>query len=100
MTTVRHSASSLETPDAPRKTGWQVRSSVANAVKLAVEEGAAKSQNEFVEQALIDALRELRRRRVYADYAAAAADEVFTREMDDVSTRFESTTGDGLAAGE
>jgi hypothetical protein len=85
--------------DPPRKTGWQVRSSVADAVRRAVDEGAAPSQNAFVEQALVRALREVRRRRVYDAYAAAAADPAFLRDMDQVTESFAATVGDGLGDG-
>lgn len=86
--------------DPPRKPGWQVRSSVADAVRQAVDEGAAESQNAFVEQALVRELRELRRRRVYDAYAAAAEDPSFRAEMEEVTREFEPTAGDGLEAGE
>jgi hypothetical protein len=82
--------------DPPRKAGWQVRTSVVQAVKEAVEEGAAESQNAFVEQALIRQLKELRRERVYAAYREAAADPVFMEEMRSTTAAFESTAADGL----
>ncbi len=80
----------------PRKPGWQVRSSVADAVRQAVEEGAAESQNAFVERALVRGLRDLRRRRVYDAYAEAAEDPFFTAEMDEVTQEFDATTRDGI----
>jgi hypothetical protein len=86
--------------DPPRKTGWQVRSSVAEAVRRAVDEGAARSQNEFVERALTRELREVRRRKVYDAYVRAAADEAFVREMGDIEAEFEVATGDGLSRSE
>ena len=86
--------------DPPRTPGWQVRSSVADAVRQAVDEGAAESQNAFVERALVRELRELRRRRVYNAYAAAAEDPSFTAEMEEVTREFEPTAGDGLEDGE
>lgn len=82
--------------DPPRKTGWQVRSSVADAVRQAVEEGAAESQNAFVERALVRELRELRRQRVYAAYAAAAADPTYRRKAKAMREAFETAAGDGL----
>jgi hypothetical protein len=88
----RHSTTS----DPPRKPGWQVRSSVADAVRRAVGEGAADSQNAFVERALVRELRELRRDRVFHAYAAAAEDPTFTAEMKKVTYEFEPATGDGL----
>lgn len=84
-------------PDPLRKAGWQVRQSVAEAVKQAVAEGAAESQNAFVERALIRELKELRRRRVYDAYAQAAADPVFREDMRATTAAFEATAGDGLA---
>jgi hypothetical protein len=94
-----HSRRRQAAADPLRKTGWQVRQSVADAVKAAVEQGAAESQNSFVEQALIRELRELRRRRVYAAYAEAAADPEFMTDMDSVSAAFEASAGDGLSHG-
>lgn len=88
------------TSDPLRKTGWQVRQSVAAAVKEAVEAGAAESQNAFVERALVRELREIRRQRVYDAYAQAAADPVFMDEMRSITAAFETTTGDGLARAE
>jgi hypothetical protein len=84
------------TNDPPRKTGWQVRSSVAEAVKQAVQEGAAESQNAFVERALVRELRALRRQRVYEAYAAAAKDPAFVADMARVSQDLEPAVGDGL----
>lgn len=88
------------TNDPPRKPGWQVRTSVADAVRRAVDEGAAESQNAFVERALVRELRELRRRRVYEAYAAAAEDTSFAAEMKEVAKEFEATMSDGLGGRE
>lgn len=86
--------------DRPRKTGWQVRSSVAEAVKQAVEAGAAESQNAFVERAVIRELRELRRQRVYDSYAEAASDPAFREDMANVTRAFEPAVGEGLGEGQ
>ncbi len=85
--------------DRPRKTGWQVRSSVAEAVKQAVEAGAAESQNAFVEKAVVRELRELRRQRIYDSYAEAASDPAFREDMANVTRAFEPAVGEGLAEG-
>ena len=77
-----------------------MRSSVADAVRQAVDEGAAESQNAFVERALVRELRDLRRRRVYDAYAVAAEDPSFTAEMEEVTREFQPTAGDGLEDGE
>lgn len=85
--------------DRPRKMGWQVRQSVAEAVREAVESGAAESQNAFVEEALIRRLRELRRERVYSAYEEAAQDPAFMRDMRVTSEAYDATVRDGLEEG-
>ncbi len=82
--------------DPLRKPGWQVRTSVADAVRDAVEEGMAESQNALVERAVVHFLAEKRRERLYASYAEAARDPEFMAEMRAISGAFESTTADGL----
>lgn len=83
-------------PDPPRKAGYQIRTSVFVAVREAVESGAAESQNAFVERALIRELKELRRRRLYEEYGAAARDAAFLDDMRAVQDAFKPATGDGL----
>lgn len=85
--------------DPLRKAGWQVRESVARAVKDAVAAGAAESQNAFVERALLRALQELRRQRVYDAYAEAAADPLFMEDMRSTSGAFDVAAADGLTRG-
>jgi C4-dicarboxylate-specific signal transduction histidine kinase len=82
--------------DPLRKPGWQVRTSVADAVREAVEEGVAESQNALVERALLAFLAERRRERLYAAYAEAARDPDFMADMCSVSDAFEATVSDGL----
>ncbi len=83
-----------------KKVGWQVRRSVADAVREAVERGAAESQNALVEPALVRELRELRRQRIYDAYAQAAADPGFVEDMGSTTTAWEGASGDGLPQGE
>jgi hypothetical protein len=82
--------------DPLRKTGYQLRQSVIDAVKAAVEQGAAESQNAFVERAVVRELRELRRQRVYAAYAEAAADPEFLADMQAVTEALDPAAGEGL----
>jgi hypothetical protein len=82
--------------DPLRKPGWQVRTSVANAVREAVEQGVAESQNALVERAVVRFLAEQRREKLYASYAEAAQDPAFMADMRAVSDAFESTVADGL----
>lgn len=86
--------------DPLRKAGWQVRQSVVDAVREAVEAGAADSQNAFVERALIRELQELRRQRLYEAYAEAAADPAFMADMASTTAAFDATAGDALSAGD
>ncbi len=76
-----------------------MRESVVLAVKEAVADGAAESQNAFVERALLRELKELRRQRVYEAYAAAAADPLFMEDMRSATAAFDVTTAEGLVPG-
>lgn len=80
----------------PKKVGWQVSRSVAEAVREAVESGAAESQNAFVEDALIRRLKELRREKIFSAYAEAAQDKAFMEDMQGTSESFDGTVRDGL----
>lgn len=82
--------------DRPRKVGWQVSQSIADAVKEAVAKGAAESQNAFVEDALLRRLKELRREKIYASYAEAAQDAAFMEDMASTTEAFSVTVRDGL----
>lgn len=82
--------------DPRKKTGYQLRHSVVMAVRDAVREGAAESQNAFVERALIRELKELRRGRVYDAYAEAARDPLFLEDMKSTTAAYDPATGDGL----
>ena len=85
--------------DRPKKVGWQVRQSVADAVKEAVENGAAESQNAFVEDALLRRLKELRREKIYSAYEEAAQDPIFMEDMRSITEAFRGTARDGLEGG-
>jgi hypothetical protein len=82
--------------DPLKKASVQMHTSTLEAVKQAVERGAAASQNEFVEAAVIARLRELRREKVYASYREAAADAAYVEDMNAVAAAFEATVADGL----
>jgi len=84
------------TGDPRQKTGYQLRRSVVLAVREAVREGAAESQNAFVERALTRELESLRRDRLYAAYAEAARDPLFQDDMESTTAGYERTAADGL----
>ena len=82
--------------DPLRKVTLRLHESVADAVRAVVDAGAAPSADVFIEEAVIAALRERRRQRLYAAYAEAAADSAFRADMDDVTDAFADATDDGL----
>lgn len=84
--------------DPLRKTSVQMHNSTLEAVKQAVEHGAAASQNEFVEEAVLARLREIRRQKVYASYREAAMDPEYVADMESVSASFDRAVDDGLGA--
>ena len=79
-----------------RKPGWQVPEALADAVRQAVEDGHASSQNAFIEHALLRHLAEVRRERIYQAYADAAKDPIFAADMARVTSDYEIVSGDGL----
>lgn len=86
--------------DPLEKTGYRIPRSVVSMVRDAVEAGEAQSQNELVERALRRELRAIRRRRLYEEYARAAADVVFMNDMVDEGWAWSASAGDGLAEGD
>jgi Arc/MetJ-type ribon-helix-helix transcriptional regulator len=80
--------------DPLKKVTLRLRTQVAEAVRSVVEAGDAPSSDAFVEDAIIAALRERRRVRLYAAYAEAAADPAFEHDMRDVTTAFDATLHD------
>lgn len=65
-------------------------------VREAVREGAAESQNAFVERALTRELQELRRTRLDKVYVEAAQDPYFREDMDSTTAAFDSSVAEGL----
>lgn len=82
-----------------RKVSYQLRESVAESVRAAVESGAAPSANAFVEVAIMRQLKELRRERLYAAYQEAANDPEYAAEMAELTEEFDCTVADGLSEG-
>lgn len=83
--------------DPLRKVSYQIRSSIADGIRSAVDSGAAPSVNAFVEDAIIERLKELRRERLYAAYAQAASDPEYMAEMAELERDFDVATADGLS---
>jgi Arc/MetJ-type ribon-helix-helix transcriptional regulator len=83
-----------------RKVSYQLRESVAQSVRAAVEAGAAPSANAFVEEAILRQLKELRRERLYAAYQEAANDPEYVAEMAELTAEFDFAVADGLRESE
>jgi Arc/MetJ-type ribon-helix-helix transcriptional regulator len=83
--------------DPLEKTGYRIPRSVAAMVRDAVGAGEAQSQNELVERALRRELRAIRQRRLYEEYARAAADAAFMNEMSEEALAWSASVGDGFA---
>lgn len=79
-----------------RAVTYQLRTGVADSVRAAVDAGAAPDANTFVEDAIIERLKELRRERLYAAYAEAANDPAYAAEMAEITAEFDPAVSDGL----
>ena len=80
------------------KVTFQIRASVMELVRNAVNDGAAPSLNAFMERAAELHLRELRRDVVFDSYGEAAQDPEFKRDLQDVTREFNPTASDGLGS--
>lgn len=83
--------------DPLEKTGYRIPHSLVTQVREAVGAGEARSQNELVERALRRELRAIRQRRLYEEYARAAADPAFMDAMVEEVATWSAALGDGLA---
>jgi len=79
-----------------KKVTLRLHARVAGAVRDLVEAGHAPSADVFIEQAVIAALRERRRVRLFAAYAEAAADPMFAVDMDATTRAFDVALADGF----
>jgi hypothetical protein len=91
LSTPPHAVRRRRAQDPLRKPGWQVHTSVADAVRHAVEVGLAESQNALVEHAVLRYLAEHRRKRLYQAYAEAAQDGEFMSDLREVSDAHQQT---------
>ena len=84
--------------DPLKKVTVHLHESVSTAIMRMVRQGVAASQAAFIEDAVIAQLREIRRAKVYAAYAEAAADPTVMAEMAATTTAFDVTVADGRDA--
>jgi Arc/MetJ-type ribon-helix-helix transcriptional regulator len=85
--------------DPLKKVTLRLHTRVTEAIREAVDAGEAPSTDAFVEQAVVAALRERRRQRLYAAYAEAAHDPAFVADMDETARAFDGAVRDGLTSG-
>ena len=78
------------------KVTFQIRASVMEMVRAAVDHGAAPSLNAFMERAAELCLRELRVDAVFQSYAEAAGDPQFRKDMQQTTQGFDPAASDGL----
>lgn len=78
------------------RTSLSLRADVLATARAMVACGGADNLSAFVEGAILEKIGRTRRETLYAAYEAAAADEAFRADMDDVNTDFADTVGDGL----
>jgi len=85
------------TADPLKKVTLRLHETVAAAIRTLVASGGAPSTDAFIEEAVVARFRERRRQRVYAAYAAAAADAVFMAGMEQTNREFDPAIADGLS---
>lgn len=77
-------------PARSRKATFSLREEVLAALDEAVAQGGAPSKNAFVERALLNELRELRRQARQRRWKEAARDPLFLRDIAEVEAAFAS----------
>lgn len=73
-----------------KKATFNLHSDVLCALDEAMAEGMAPSKNALVERALINELKELRRRARQTAWEKAATDPLFLKDIEDVEADFQS----------
>lgn len=81
--------------DPLRKVTLRLHERLTVAIRRLVHAGEAASTDAFIEDAILAQFRERRRARVYAAYAAAASDQAYVAEMDELNDAFDGATSDG-----
>lgn len=93
-TFVRRRRRSSEAPTT--KTALSMHADVLEAVESAVRAGHAPNRSAFVEEAVVEKLRRMKRTQLYAAYEAAAQDPAFMADMQATTNAFDQTAADGL----
>jgi len=78
------------------KVTYQIDDQILTSVRHAVEEGAARSMSEFVQEALKERLSELRRDEIRRCIESAAADPLFMEDVRETTQAYEPADAEGL----
>ncbi len=73
---------------AKAKATFSIRRDLLDSLATAVAQGAARSKNALIEQALRHELRALRQQALAAQWAQAASDPLFLRDVKETSEAF------------
>ena len=79
-----------------RKVTYQIDAQLVASVRDAVENGAANSMSEFVQDALAQRLADIRRQEIRSRIAQAGNDPLFVQDARETSAAFDATLDDGL----
>ncbi len=78
------------------KVTCRIDAQLVASVRQAVENGAAESMNEFVQDALTRRLAELRRQGIRRKIQQSGDDPLFVQDVRDAAAAFDATSDDGL----
>jgi Arc/MetJ-type ribon-helix-helix transcriptional regulator len=78
------------------KATYQIDDQLLEAVKKAVEQGAAHTMSEFVQEALRERLSRLRRDEIRRRIESAATDSLFLEDVRETTEAYGSTEEEGL----
>jgi Arc/MetJ-type ribon-helix-helix transcriptional regulator len=78
------------------KVTYQIDDQVLQALRAVVDEGAARTMSEFVQEAISERLSRLRREEIRRRIEAAAADPLFVEDVRETTQAYESTDAEGL----
>lgn len=78
------------------KVTYQIDDQILQDVRAVVDEGAARTMSEFVQEALKERLRQLRRAEIHRRIESAAADPLFVEDVRETTHAYESTDAEGL----
>jgi Arc/MetJ-type ribon-helix-helix transcriptional regulator len=78
------------------KATYQIDDQLLEAVRKAVEQGAARTMSEFVQEALRQRLSRLRRDEIRRRIESAATDPLFLEDVRETTEAYGSTEEEGL----